>query len=973
MDLIFALAFVPDKILDLLPVPYLLEECPNANYKIHKRLTAHDLQHGFVSGNTWVGKIIELSGALAPGELNKKINKKHDKIAFGEFVKGADKNTINYLKEIVDRKKIAIVNIVKEHRALMFINDCQLQEVHRDDIIGISDSTAQVEFEFEKISETLHYRLKVFQNDKLLDLQKEKVYVITNNEPSIIHGNKLIPFDSQHFNGNKLRPFLKKGEITVNEKMQGVFLKKFIAPVVKKFEYSISGFEFIERETRVVQKLVIEKTFTNNIVATPVFWYRKNKVEFYKKQEVFVKVVEKNGIHSLESIHRDFGHEGALLNKLHDLGFHRKGKCFCLDGAPDNIYGFAEYFTQYIPKIREMGFEIINHLFKSEVNYSTPKINFRTIHKQDWFDLHIVIDIGEFKIKFKRLKHHILNGTREFILPDGSIFIIPETWFSEFYPFAKRIDDDNVFSLHATQLQLLKGNNLIKPDKTIFESLSKMEVDTALELPKGLTAKLRDYQKTGFRWLYQLTQNGFGACLADDMGLGKTLQVICVLQKYFENKGFDEPTQTARTDQLSLFDDIPAHGPTNGEPILPALLVVPKSLVFNWIEELRKFAPELTYIVYHGNDRHTKLDGNLHKVHIIITTYGMVRSDIDELKAHRFSYLIADESQAIKNPRSKIFKAMILLESISKISITGTPIENSHSDLWAQMSFLNDNILGNEGYFEEMYVREILKDSNSVEAEELKNITGPFILRRLKKDVAKELPPKIEQVIYCQMHEGQKEIYETEKSAIRNEILFTKNKNFNMINAFAVLNRLRQIAIHPLMIDGGHGMLSGKFDSIIHTIGNLIEQGHKFLVFSSFVKHLKLIQNHFENNGIPYSMLTGSSNKRKEIVGEYQNNADIKPFLISIKAGGMGLNITAASYVLIIDPWWNPFVELQAIDRAHRIGQTQKVVVYKFITKNSVEEKMMALQKSKLELSDTLINENNAGKIKLAEIEGLLS
>ena len=351
----------------------------------------------------------------------------------------------------------------------------------------------------------------------------------------------------------------------------------------------------------------------------------------------------------------------------------------------------------------------------------------------------------------------------------------------------------------------------------------------------------------------------------------------------------------------------------------------------------------------------------------------MVRTDIDELKSHRFSYLVADESQAIKNPQSKVFKAIMLLQSDNTITITGTPIENSLSDLWAQMSFINDNILGNRSYFEETYMKAIHKDHNSLEAAELRSITGPFILRRLKKDVAKELPPKIEQVIYCQMHESQKEIYETEKSAIRNEILFAKNRDANIINALAMLNKLRQIAIHPLLIDEGYESLSGKFDSILHVIHNLMEQGHKFLIFSSFVKHLKLFQNYFEDNNISYSMLTGRHNNRQKIVGEYENSAAIKPFLISIKAGGVGLNITSASYVLIIDPWWNPFVELQAIDRTHRIGQTQKVVVYKFITNDTVEEKMIALQKSKLNLSDTLINENDTGRLKLGEIKKLLS
>ena len=972
MNLIFALAFIPDKILGLIPAPYLLQQDSSLNYSIYKRLTGGDIQSDFVTANEWAGTIIELSGSLAHAELNKKFNKKYAKTNLIDFFKDADEKTLKYLQGQVDNIKTMIVNIVREYQLPMFIKVGHMPAIYLEEIIEISDQLARVIFEFEKRAGNLYYRLKLFHEQERVDLVKGAIKIITNKNAAIVYRNKLIFFENPNFNGNKLKPFLKKEEIVVSEKMQGVFFKKFIAPVVKNFDYKISGFEFTEITTEVKSHLLIEKTFTNEIVFTPEFWYLEHSVVFYKEQEMFVTVVEKEGTFALESISRDFDIENSLLNKLTGFGLKRKEKYFSLNNSLTDIYKFTERFAQTIQKIEETGFKVINRLFNAEVNYAVPVIDYETKQKQDWFDLYIVITVGEFKIKFEQLKYNILNHIREFTLPDGGIFIIPETWFTELYPLAKRTNDSNESLIHKTQLQLLQKNKLLQPDKIISGLLSKLEINGKLDLPKEITAKLRDYQKTGFHWLYHLTQNRFGVCLADDMGLGKTLQVIVVLQKYFENKVFKDHAKSSSNQQLSLFDTIESSTNFDFKPVTSALLIVPRSLIFNWIEELRKFAPQLTYTVYHGSNRQNSLRDVYNNRHIIITTYGIVRQDIDDLKTFRFSYLIADESQAIKNPQSKTFKSITVLQSDFKIAITGTPIENSLTDLWAQMSFLNKNMLGNLKYFEETYALPISKDPGGLEATELKNITGSFVLRRLKKDVAKELPQKIEQVIYCELAGGQKEFYETEKSSIRNRILFTGEKDKNVINALAMLNRLRQIAIHPLLVDEGHESFSGKFESIINTMDNLMEQGHKFLVFSSFVKHLNLFKKYFKNTGVSYSMLTGSDQNRQEIVEEYQNNSKIKPFLISIKAGGLGLNITAANYVLIVDPWWNPFVELQAIDRTHRIGQTQKVVVYRFITKDSVEEKMMMLQKSKLELSDSLINQNNAAKLKLAEIEKLL-
>lgn len=969
MKLEFSIAFKNDAILGLLPFPYLLRKNEeNPYYELHKQLTKRDINNEVIPYNPWIQKIVELFESLSHKVLNEKINKNYQKTILTQFLTKADDSTKKHLKEIVEEVVIKIMDLVKKYEPLIFFKEDRTANVYLEDFIKISKTPIQVKLEFENKEESLSYRLKLFQDNKPLDVLNNPVLIVSNEKPNIIFNKQLLAFENSDFNGNKLKPFLIKEEVTIDKSMQGIFFEKFIKPSVKKFDYQIIGFDLTEIKSKVSAQLIIERTFNGVFVLSPVFIYNNHKVPFYNSQAVFVDVVNKDKEYSLESIERDFNYENKLLEKLSKMGFIRKEKYFCFDENPKDKYEFIELLSEVMPKLVKLKFKINNELFTDDVYYSTPEITSETTEKQDWFDIHIIVKFGEFDVPFKKLKNHILQKKQEYKLPNGNIGIIPESWFAELYPLAKRTNNKNETAVLKTHLSLLKNNTFVKPNQSILDNFDAIEKIEPTELPTKVVATLRDYQKIGFQWLHQLTKNGFGVCLADDMGLGKTLQVITILQKYFQNK---KAGDLQANQQTSLEQGLNKSHADATEVFASALLIVPRSLIFNWVQELKKFAPELSYFVYHNNKRKEEFSNKLHQNHIIITTYGVVRKDIEILRNIDFSYCILDESQAIKNPQSKSYQAVLQLKSQSRISITGTPMENKLTDLWAQMNFLNQDMLGNLPYFEKTYLDPIGKDSNMPELQELKDIISPFILRRLKSEVAKELPDKIEQVIYCEMDEEQKELYETEKSAIRNQLLFSQKKK-NYIDAIAVLNRLRQIALHPAMLDKESALTSGKFESIIHSIENLLEQGHKFLIFSSFVKHLTLIQQHFESKDIAYSMLTGKDQNRQKIVEDFQNNKDIKPFLISIKAGGVGLNITAASYVLIIDPWWNPFVEQQAIDRTHRIGQTENVIIYKFITKDSIEEKILSLQQSKIKMNDALINESDSYQLSSDEIAGLL-
>jgi SNF2 family DNA or RNA helicase len=346
---------------------------------------------------------------------------------------------------------------------------------------------------------------------------------------------------------------------------------------------------------------------------------------------------------------------------------------------------------------------------------------------------------------------------------------------------------------------------------------------------------------------------------------------------------------------------------------------------------------------------------------IIVSSYGTVRNDIDLFSKIEFNAIVLDESQAIKNPGSQTAASVNQLRARHKIVMTGTPVENSITDLWSQINFLNPGILGNFNYFSKKFVSSIEKEGNEEDTKRLKDIVRPFILRRTKEQVASDLPSKTEKIVLCVMSEEQKQKYESIKSLFRNELLDSIQENGFKKSNLLILNgliKLRQIANHPILAESDYSGVSGKFDEIINSLNNVVSSGHKVLVFSQFVQHLALIKTHLDGQGIPYYYIAGNITalERKRLVDRFQTGNEAAIFLISLKAGGTGLNLTAADYVFLLDPWWNPAVERQAMDRTHRIGQDKPVFVYKFITKDSIEEKIVNLQEKKQKVSDDILD-----------------
>ena len=443
----------------------------------------------------------------------------------------------------------------------------------------------------------------------------------------------------------------------------------------------------------------------------------------------------------------------------------------------------------------------------------------------------------------------------------------------------------------------------------------------------------------------------FGGILADDMGLGKTLQMLTLLKSL--------------------------------KPKKPALVLCPRTLIYNWQEEADKFFDDLKTLVYYGTPaEREEMRDDFSSYDLIISSYSTISRDVEELNAEGkvFSISILDEAQHIKNHRTKRAKAVKNIEAESRLALTGTPLENSIEELWSIFDYLMPGYLGNYSYFRKEFITPISKNNEKEKLKELKERVAPFILRRRKEEVLKELPEKIINVHPVSMTQLQEDSYQTVLEEVRGELEETvdqKGFNRSRINVLAALTKLRQICNHPSLVlgDEGNAHNSGKLEALRELLSDALSGGHKLIIFSQFVKMLKLIRNDLDQQGINYRYLDGSTRNRMERVKEFNSDPEIDVFLISLKAGGVGLNLTAADMVVHVDPWWNPMVERQATDRAHRLGQENRVMVYKMITRGTVEEKMLKLQQRKQDLFDNVI-ENNVNPIKAIsweDIQDLLS
>jgi len=575
----------------------------------------------------------------------------------------------------------------------------------------------------------------------------------------------------------------------------------------------------------------------------------------------------------------------------------------------------------------------------------------------DWFELRGEVEYGESTAHLPELLEAMRRGESMVRLDDGNYGLLPEEWLRRFGPLAGlgTAERDHI-RFRRSQAGLLDALLATQPEARCDETFARLRQELGrfqgvrpAPQPAGFVGRLREYQREGLGWMEFLRRFSFGGCLADDMGVGKTAQVLALLETRRELRAA-------------------------GEAVGPSLVVVPRSLVFNWKQEAARFTPRLRVLDHTGLAR---AGNDVAACDVILTTYGTLRRDAVRLKEVAFDYVVLDEAQAVKNAGTESAKAVRLLRGRHRLALSGTPVENHLGELWSLFEFLNPGMLGASSAFRLAggAVRNPDEEARRLLAQALR----PFILRRTKEQVARELPPKSEQTVYCEMEPAQRSLYDELRRHYRNALLkrieiegLAKSK----IQVLEALLRLRQAACHPGLLDPKRsGDPSAKLDVLLGQVREVLAAGHKALVFSQFTSLLGIVRNRLDRGRIAYEYLDGATRDRQARVERFQKDADCRLFLASLKAGGLGLNLTAAEYVFLLDPWWNPAVEVQAVDRAHRIGQTRQIFAYRLIARDTVEEKILDLQQSKRDLAAAIIGGDNSliRNLRREDLELLLS
>jgi non-specific serine/threonine protein kinase len=717
-------------------------------------------------------------------------------------------------------------------------------------------------------------------------------------------------------------------------------LKEMILPLSN--DYTVSFASSLIKETKDghpdISVLLIEKG--EYLLFQPVFTYKGFSVKSSDKDTIIVpdndkilivkrnKEAEEEFISKLGSLHSQF------INQPQNKSLALKGA----DVLKNN------WFFLFVDAMKEMkvpvyGFEALKNF---RFNTAKPSTHIHLSSGMDWFDAKVELAFGEQHIGIDEIQKALTNKQSFVQLNDGTLGILPDEWIKK-YALLFKVGEGKNNQLRLSKFHMSVIDELYeqRDERELsfeldekYERLRNFKSIPEIPIPQQLENRLRPYQLSGFHWLNYLNNVGWGGILADDMGLGKTVQALSMLQHFADEEGS-----------------------------LKALVVCPTTLIYNWENEIKKFTPALTWRIHHGNAR-AKRKEDLGDDNIIITTYGTLRSDIQMLMKIPFDYVVLDESQAIKNPASKVTKAAGLLKSKNRVCMSGTPLQNNTFDIYAQMNFLNPGLLGSVEFFRNEFSTPIDKLGEQEQKEHLRKLLYPFILRRTKEQVAKDLPEKTETILFCEMESAQRNVYDTYRNAYRNKILGVIDEQGvgrSQLTILQGLMKLRQICDSPAILneDEKYPNDSIKLEELTREITENIGE-HKALIFSQFLGMLSLIKQKLVENNIEFEYFDGSTSAadREKSIQNFQTNEECRVFLISLKAGGVGLNLTAADYVYIVDPWWNPAVEQQAIDRTHRIGQTKNIFAYRMICKDTIEDKILQLQERKRILAKELISDD---------------
>jgi len=827
-----------------------------------------------------------------------------------------------------ENKKVSIQNKIASFSVQGILNDNGLdwqkilkvdnRILEKEEIVGIFDY-------YPILVLTSNYRLfkldnmnDIYELEALINASPLSKHEFNNNE--VIQKLTLI---SQHTSLSLPTQWTKKAIKLTPTPVVYFKLKPDQWDITLKFRYQDTEFEFQPK-------------------ASPLFISKDNK-----SKNVFAL--------------RDLTLENSYLNRLSDIlppAKQTQGH-FSIENE-DNKKSLIQILTD-IPKNWEVWLDDDD----KPVSRSKGNFNFENTSNIDWLEISGDLSFDDKKLELAKVVGAVIDG-KPLLKIDGQSFMLSPAQLRKIKRLQQLYDpNQKKIRLHRTHLGLLEDLSDIVDSKDLHKqwqqsllALKNFKGVKKIKQSKNLKASLRNYQQTGLNWLHFLKDSRFGGILADDMGLGKTIQALAILS--FSHEKLKKPRMS--------------------------LIVAPTTVVYNWEQEIKKFTPKLKVNIYMGKDRTLPKKG---EADIVVTSYALVWRDIEKLKKIDWHYNILDESQYIKNSKSKTFKAICSVNADHRLSLTGTPLENNLAELWSQFNFVNPGLFNTLQDFKQEYQNPIEKNNDKEAKKKLKKIIKPFLLRRSKKEVLKDLPNKVEEIKWCEMNEAQASLYNAVKTYYQAKVFnLIENKGIakGQIVILNALLRLRQVCCHPqlLKLDSKKNSIklpkklqkitsSIKTEIVVEMLKSLMAEGHKVLLFSQFTSMLDILIKQLKDAGIPTMVLTGktSHKQRKALIKEFQENNTPCVFLLSLKAGGTGLNLTAANYVIHYDPWWNPAVELQATDRAHRIGQKNSVNVYKFLVKDTIEEKILELQKKKKGLVDELIDSGVSKRITKKDLEFL--
>ena len=913
-----------------------------------------------------------LAQTLDANNLVKRFSKKQ--LAPKEFFSGENQKVLDRVVfPFIWKQFSEIFRLLSMHHIPVF-DQRFWPKLYDENLLVLRKQEATTRLYFDKGENQTTYRLEAWMGTTQIRLQDASNQLLTKLPCHFKYKNSLIRFES-NLNGQLLKPFLSKDEIVIPSRIEKDYFEKFIRRIAGTSNIEAQGFTINDIQVKPSAHLMLEQSWDNSTGLTLRFEYGEKKFNCDDPKAVATTLLMTDAGFEFQRLKRDLNWEMLQVEKLLSVGFKRVGSFFFIDGQSSR-FSFISKLSEFDQTLTDLGFTIHQHPDDFFL-LGQPRLDITKVADKDWFDLTIQVVVNGLTFPFVWLRDHLLNGERIYLLKDGSKFLIPEAWFERYHDLFVHGKQNGkqlkIKSFHKTLLDNAGFGSDEQPEDDF-----KLSETSQLVIPNKL---LRPYQEYGFFWLRRHYHVQTGALLADDMGLGKTIQVISLLDAHFERyRTTGDAIQKKKQrsgGQLQLFEEqSPDQDPAaEVEKPRPALVVMPTSLIHNWKEEFKRFAPLLRIYEFTGNNRNLQLalGGDFH---VLLTTYGVMRIESYDLSQYPFSFVVLDESQQIKNPASKTAQAVFILNGKHRIAMTGTPVENHLSDLWSQMNFLNPGLLGDLSVFNKYYSVPISRDAQSKQREKLLRIISPFVLRRTKHQVAKELPPVTENYVFCGMSEMQRQRYEEEKSRMRIALMDEVDENVRRsevaVRYLTALMKLRQLANHPGILFPDENSESGKFAELLQHLETILDENHKVLIFSSFVSLLAILAGELEKLNVSYAMLTGETQHREDVVKSFKNG-NKHVFLISLKAGGVGLNLAEADYVFVLDPWWNPAAEAQAIGRSHRIGQQRSVFVYRFITRNSIEEKIMKLQAEKKILAEsTIVEESFYSSMSREQLLGLL-